>query len=478
MVPLYVKFIGTESYGLIALFATLFGVLRIVEAGMAGSLNRELAMLSLRRHTGTRMRSLTRTFELVYWIAALILGGAFALTLPAVVGVWLTQETLPKETIRHACELMGFVIAVQWPQGLYIAGLFGLQRHVRLNLANIAMSIIRSGGAVLVLWRVSPTLEAFLLWQIALHALTTLVLAVLLWRQLPPSRGPVRVRLWLLRGMGRFVTGLTATNTSGVIVAQMDKILLSHLLPLRIFGIYAMASVMAAGLTSLGTPIYSSLYPRFAQLVAAGNEAVLADMFHRGARMMSAAIVPAASVLIFFAPEILRLWVHDPAIVASAQLPLRILVGATAILSICSIPYTLLIAKGQLKFPLRLNLIWVVLTVPLIIVLANRFGMVGAASVRLVLNFAALLLFGEVALRRSLPGQGMPWYRRDIAEIALPVVAVVGLCRLLVPSGLSSPALFAVLGVISSVALLTGVITSRLVGLRVLAGITAPRSAE
>jgi O-antigen/teichoic acid export membrane protein len=373
---------------------------------------------------------------------------------------------------------MGVVVAVQWPQGLYVAGLLGLQRHVRLNLANAAMVIVRGGGAVLILWLVSPSLEAFFLWQVAINALTTLLLRALLWGQLPPSNRPTRILFWLLRDMGKMTTGLTAINTTGAVVAQMDKLLLSHLLPLRIFGIYAMASVMASGIILLGTPIFSSLYPRFSQLVAAKNVAALADIFHRGARIMSAATLPAATVLVLFAPEILRLWTRDAGLAAAAAVPLGILVGGTVLTCICATPHALLIAKGQLKFLLWVNLVSAVLTVPLLIVMTEFFGMAGAASVRLMLNIAALVLFGAVALRHSLPGESVSWYRRDIADVALPVIAIVGLCRWLVPPGLSWPALFAVMAAISAAALFTGILATRLIRPRALVEITIPRSPE
>ncbi len=63
----------------------------------------------------------------------------------------------------------------------------GLQRQVLLNGFNIFMATIRGGGAVLILWLVSPTIQAFFGWQIVSSGLQSFLVALLLWRSLPPT---------------------------------------------------------------------------------------------------------------------------------------------------------------------------------------------------------------------------------------------------------------------------------------------------
>ena len=46
-VPLYIKFMGIESYGLIGIFATLQAMFVLLDMGLSATLNREMARLSV-----------------------------------------------------------------------------------------------------------------------------------------------------------------------------------------------------------------------------------------------------------------------------------------------------------------------------------------------------------------------------------------------------------------------------------------------
>ena len=48
-VPLYLKFLGIEAYGLVGFYSTLLGVLAFADMGFTATLNREMARLSVRK---------------------------------------------------------------------------------------------------------------------------------------------------------------------------------------------------------------------------------------------------------------------------------------------------------------------------------------------------------------------------------------------------------------------------------------------
>src|SRR2546430_16225549 len=68
----------------------------------------------------------------------------------------------------------------------YIGGLLGLQKQLALNLVAISVSAVGSGGAVLIFWRVSPTITAFFTWQIFIGAGHIMIITLLMWRGLSP----------------------------------------------------------------------------------------------------------------------------------------------------------------------------------------------------------------------------------------------------------------------------------------------------
>ena len=77
-VPLYIKFMGIESYGLVGIFASLFALFGLLDMGLSTTLNRELARLSAVPDRAGEMRNLVRTLEIIYWGMAVVIGIADA----------------------------------------------------------------------------------------------------------------------------------------------------------------------------------------------------------------------------------------------------------------------------------------------------------------------------------------------------------------------------------------------------------------
>ena len=64
-VPLYVKYIGIESYGIIGFFAMLQALYSLLDMGLSATLGREMAVGSADGH-GVALPTLLRTLECIY----------------------------------------------------------------------------------------------------------------------------------------------------------------------------------------------------------------------------------------------------------------------------------------------------------------------------------------------------------------------------------------------------------------------------
>ena len=165
VVPFYLKYLGIEAYGLIGFFVTTQILLQLLDLGLAPAINREVA----RGYASGNLdeaRSLLRTLAVIYWgmaaaIALIVVGLA-----PFIAKYWLQSNHLSQETVTHAMMLMGLVIACRWPIGLYLSALMGAQRLTVSSSVSIAMVTLGSFGAVGVLAFVSPTIQAFFIWQV------------------------------------------------------------------------------------------------------------------------------------------------------------------------------------------------------------------------------------------------------------------------------------------------------------------------
>jgi O-antigen/teichoic acid export membrane protein len=65
-VPLYLRFLGIEAYGIVGFYSTLLAVLAFADMGFTATLNREMARLSVRKDAAAEMGDLLRTYESAY----------------------------------------------------------------------------------------------------------------------------------------------------------------------------------------------------------------------------------------------------------------------------------------------------------------------------------------------------------------------------------------------------------------------------
>lgn len=439
--PLYVRFLGIEAYGLIGIYVSLLVFLSVFDMGLSTTLNRELARLSALRGTGQEARDLVRTFELIYWATGILIGGGIAALASPIARHWLNAEGVSVETMERALMIVGLVIALQWPTSLYAGGLMGLQRQVLLNIIRVAAATLQGAGAVLVLWLVSPTILAYFLWQALIAALQTVVMAGHLWKSLARTAAPASFRNGLLAKNWRFAGGVTGITILSAVLTQTDKVVLSKMLSLQMFGYYSLAAAIAGGLYFISQPIFTALFPRLSQAAGGGNDAELAPLYHKASQLMTAAIAPVGIIAALFAEELLTLWIGDATTVAHTHLLVSLLLAGTALNSIMFLPYTLQLAYGWTSLSLYKAVLAVLLFVPLLLWLIAHYGAAGAALAWIALNAGYFLFEVPIMHRRLLKGGMGRWYWQDVG---MPVALGLGVgvaARFAMPSGIPPYAL-------------------------------------
>ena len=426
-VPLYIKLMGVEVYGLLGIFMSLGALLSLLDMGLSATLSRELSRLSTVDDSEQEGRNLVRTFEVVYWGTGVVIGIAVVLLAPLIAQYWINSGEVGRETVEYALMIMGMSIAFQWPGGIYSGGLMGLQRQVVLNVIRSLMATLQHVGALLILLLVSPTILAFFFWQSFVGLLATISLGIWVWRSLPESNSAAKFQRALLVKNWRFATGMTGISLVTILLTQLDKIILSKMLTLEMFGYYMLAFSVANSLNNFSTPIFSALFPKFTQLVTSGDMNGLASLYHKGTRLLSTLMLPVAITVIFFSEEILALWLNDPVLSENTQAILVLLMIGTSMSAIMAMPYALQLAHGWTRFSIYKNLIALTFLLPLLLLLVGWYQGIGAAVVWLILNLGYLAIEVPIMHRRLLKTEMRNWYQRDIIQPLL-LVTVVVLC--------------------------------------------------
>ncbi len=418
-IPLYVRAMGIEAFGLAGFFTTLAGVFALLDLGLSAAINREMARLSAQPDKASDMHHLARTVEIVYWLIAMLLGIATVVFAPIIAHRWLNAATIPLDTVQSAVMMMGLAMVFRWPYALYSGGLTGLQRQLPLNALKVAFETLRNVGALCVLWYVSSTITAFLKWQILVYSLHVASAAVLFWKLMPASTEPARFHSSCLRDIWKFAAGVTGMSLLSAFQGQLDKVLLSRLLPLNAYGYYMLASTAASGLTQVLAPFTNVISPRFAQLAALKDERNLAKLYHKSTQFMSIMVWPAVTVVACLSHELLTLWTRSSVTADHSYAILRLLILSAGMNSLLYLPLSLQVACGWLNLTIVAGIVTIFLQVPLVLWLTFRYGATGAASAWLLLNAAQMFFVLPILHRRLLPGELKRWYVQDIGIPAM-----------------------------------------------------------
>ena len=427
-IPLYIKYLGIEAYGLIGLFALLQVWLTLLDMGMKPTLSREMARFTGGSHSNESIRDLLRSIEMIAVGIAFLIAGMVFLGSEWIATSWLQAEELPTDDVAEAFAVMGLVTALRFLEGVYHSGIIGLQRQVLLNVVNSSMATLRGVGAVGVLAWVSPTIQAFFLWQGLMSIATLAILAGTTYSILPRAGRSGRFSVPALRGVWRFAGGMVGITFLALLLTQVDKILLSKLLSLSDYGYYTLAAVVAGALFLLISPITQAFYPRLCELHARENPSALADTYHRGAQLVSVIAGSAALVLILFSENFLRLWTQDAELAQRVAPLLSLLMLGNLLNGLMWIPYQTQLAHGWTSLMVRINIVAVALIVPAILWVTPRYGAEGAAWVWVSLNAGYLVLGIHFMYRRILTHEKWRWYGQDVlAPLAAGVLVAVGL---------------------------------------------------
>lgn len=425
VVPFYLRYLGVEAYGLIGFFVTLQVVLQLLDAGLAATINREVARRSSAGQQG-QARILLHTVAVIYWALAAVIGLLVAACAPLIASHWLRSSAMDVTVLSQSVMLMGLAIACRWPVALYQGALMGAQRLAVASGLQMLMATIGHGGAVLLLALWWPRIEVFFAWHAGAALAHALALRWAAWRALESYRGE-RFEKTVLQQIWRFSAGMSGTAVAAMLLTQVDKVVLSRMLTLEDFGRYTLAAVVAAGMYLLITPVFNAIYPRFSVLVSRGETKDLAALYRTGTRLFCSVLFPLAFGVAIFAEDFLAVWTGDAELAKAASPLVALLVLGTALNGVMHFPYALQLAHGLVRLPLLTAGALAVTMVPLIMYLASSYRAPGGAAAWLLVNLAYVFFGTWLTHRRLLEGIGARWLVTDVGSpMALSLIAMAG----------------------------------------------------
>ena len=412
-IPIYIRVLGVSGYGVIGIWLTLEALANLLDLGLSPAMTRALASTARNGEETQNLRDLVRTIEVICWTIGLLIGAAIVLGAPLIATHWLQSSQLSEGQLRVSVQLIGVLILCRWPLTFYASGLRGLERQVALSWMDFVLVVVRSLGGVVVLLFISPTIFAFLVWQIAMAIVNTGAVAASLWWALPKGR-VAKFRPKLLMRVWKFAGGVAAIAVVAMLLNDLDKIVVSGLVPLEDFGYYTLASRIAATLFMASTSVFPAVFPALVRYATEQNEAKFAELYHRSSQMMSLLVFPAAITAAAFAKPLIFAWTGSEQIANNAAPIAALLLLGNAFGCTAGLPYAAQLAYGWTSLAFWTGLTYLPVTTVLLVTFTKRFGGEGAAAVWLLIT--ASYFFTQIPLmhRKLLRFQERKWYVNDV----------------------------------------------------------------
>lgn len=427
-VPLYIRYLGAEAYGVIGLVALIQAFMLILDFGMTPTLTRETARFEAGEHDGPHIKDLIRSIE---WVTAglctvILLSVASAACFLS--NYWVQAETLNRSTIAQAMMIGGALIATRLFESIYRGSLYGLQRQLLCNGIAAVAATIRAAGAVAVIALFNGGLIGFFAWQVGISLLAVLAMRLSVQFALPTTERRARFSLEALSGVWQFAAGMLLVSILSLTATQADKVLLSRIIPLRDFGYYVFAANVAVVIELSFSPALTAIYPRIVDLISRKQDVELRDLFHKTAKVVVAVTAPLAALLAVFAPKLILLWSGDPELAASAGPILSVVVLGTFLHAQCVLPYYVQLGHGWTSLSAWVNAGALFITIPSLIFLVPRFGTIAAAWTWVAVASVYFLVALNVMFSRHLKTERLAFYFGDVILPAAAAFATMWLC--------------------------------------------------
>lgn len=419
-IPLYIKFLGIESYSIISFTLVITAFLAIMDAGLTSTLSREFA--SSANNQNDRY-NVFKTLESCYFIVALVAILIVIFGANIIAEKWLNLDNLSPERVALFLQIFGVEVGFKLLAQFYNGGFIGLEKQVKGNFYIIGWGMVRN-GLVLIPIYFNPSLESFFLWQTISTIIYVVVIRIDLISILsnkninsffdrPHIDKKILLRIWKFAGGMFLIAVVAAINT------QMDRLALSKLLPVEVLGLYTLAFSLSRGLNLVSVPFSNALLPGITSCYTANNIKKGVELFKKAYIIVGITVFSISAGLMIYAEDLIWIWTNNPDLAEKAYIYVPWIVGGTGFLAMQGLPFNIAIANSFTKYNNYLGIISLFLTLPGYWILTSIYGGIGAAATfsitQLFITFIYLFLINKKFLQ-------LPLFELYIRNILIPLI--------------------------------------------------------
>ena len=414
-IPLYLYFLGTRGYAVIAFATTVLATARVFDLGISTCVVRGLAGI---RASESRRSAivLMNTFEALS-ISIAIIAATLTIIITHFSGA-LDYLTLFFSEVQ--CTAIAFPIVIlshattAFLTNYYIHCLLGLNLHRTIAVLRFSES------ASLIM----ATLIAFCFFNadtttiLCLNASVSTILCILTRSTLAKHTGGMSYRFevdtTLVKDHIRFAIGVTWVNILAIAMVHADRFVLLRYLKVTEYGQYCIANASVAAAYGLVVPAFANaLMTRFSSHKTCNNQTIARE--YRFA-MQSVSVFAAIAYMSceLLASTFLAYLLKGNGSVSSVTVTAKLIASGYSINAIMVPVHYLLLSRGHSRVPANISTILASIFLPSLVFMSSLFGQIGAAANFFMMNMTYFLIGIFAAHRIELTSLKTTIFRQDI----------------------------------------------------------------
>ena len=427
MTPFYLRIIGLEGLGLVGLMALITTVVGVFVAGVSKTYQRDLATAQV--NAPEDLNGLLIGGMLLFGALGVILGVIVLAAGQFQIQAIASDTRFSIETLSRSLVIISALLTLGITSSAISSVLVSFKDQVWPNTFGISVGLLTAitSWFCLSTW---PRVDVFYFCQLGGGVLGFLMLAlrchVILRRKTSGISSRKTREIWKnkIHSSGKLSLVLIIHEGLGVLISQVDRILITSYFPITALGAYNLGANPSRFVGIFTNPINAVTYPDFCRLAEnESNPQAIGEYLGRISFILTTLFASAMIVLIPAGDDMLNLWLGEGNVPEQAPSCFILLSAGSLLLAVAGPAYNLTVAHGRVGYGIPKNIISLLLLPVLGLWSIQLCGLAGVAALPVVYAINCILTCNWFAYKRHADiGSAYRWISGAMSCIGIAAI--------------------------------------------------------
>ncbi|EMN0395304.1 TPA: flippase [Citrobacter freundii] len=392
-VPVLINKLGNERFGFLSIAWMVIGYFSLFDFGLGRAIT---FTLSKRIAEGGNTKSVVDTALRFLLIIGIIIGAIFYIVSGVIVSHVLNVSPGMQNEASEGLRWLGLGL----PFVIITIGLRGVLEAYS-EFRKISLISIPSGSLLFIM----PTLVSlysnnlsYVFWSLVVVRCFQSFLFYKVTIAIQEFDFRNKINRKELNNLLRFGSWMTVTNIVSPIMVNMDRFIIGAKLSVSVVTSYVVPFDMITKALVIPSAMSSVFFPEFAKKIAAGDNA--SKLLKKSMWLLTLVFMPPLLIVFVFSHQLLSLWINSD-FADGSYIILRILCVGVFANGLAYLPFSFIQGSGRSDITAKIHVLELIVYLPILIVLLNYLGLIGAAYAWLIRVVLDLILLTSYSFKRA-----------------------------------------------------------------------------